>query len=68
MKIAAGILILIFFFIPGAYPASCYGNRMPQQGKFFAGGQTYIIFERELEGNYGSLKSRQHFSIIIRPV
>jgi hypothetical protein len=41
--------------------APCYGTKLPEKNKFFAGLQSYGIFKRYLEDNHGKLKSQQEF-------
>ncbi|MCP4651818.1 MAG: hypothetical protein GY858_00310 [Candidatus Omnitrophica bacterium] len=60
---------LLFFFMIcfvalAGYGAPCYGPKMPQSGQWFIGGQTHIIFDRDLESNWGSLRSTQHFLLL----
>lgn len=57
------IIFIPFFFMP-AYPASCYGTKIPRQGMFFAGEETYIVFQRHLEKEEGELNSRQNFFLL----
>lgn len=59
------VLIGIMLCVPvslGAAP--CYGTRLPGKGSFVAGTQTYVIFKRYLEAQYGQLRSAQHFLLL----
>ncbi|MCX5711298.1 MAG: hypothetical protein NT060_05065 [Candidatus Omnitrophica bacterium] len=57
------ILFLIFDLcaLNFSYAAPCYGTRMPEKNKFFAGLQNYTIYKRDLENNNGKLRSLQDF-------
>ncbi len=44
--------------------APCYGSRMPHKKQFLAGGQSYFVLDRDLEGEAGSESSRQHFFLL----
>lgn len=46
------------------YAAPCYGTKMPQKNKFFAGIQNHTIFKRYLEDEQGKLRSMQNFLLI----
>jgi len=46
------------------YAAPCYGTKMPQKKEFFGGFQSYSIFKRYLEQDYGTVKSQQEFFIL----
>jgi hypothetical protein len=61
--------ILLFFLIcfcitNPSYAAPCYGTRMPQQKKIFAGIQAYSVFKRTLEKDYGKIRSLQNFFLL----
>ncbi len=56
--------ILVFGFWVTLYAAPCYGTRMPQKKKFFAGFQSYNIFKRYLEKDNGKLRSTQYFVLL----
>ncbi|MBF0385076.1 MAG: hypothetical protein HQL27_04310 [Candidatus Omnitrophica bacterium] len=60
------ILVFLFIFIAStkAFAAPAYGTKMPEKFKFFIGGQTHEVFERDLEGNNGEVKSTQHFLLL----
>jgi len=58
------ILIFIFFLVPSLYAAPCYGTRLPSKKEFFIGVQTYSIFKRYLEDEFGRLRSTQHFMLL----
>jgi hypothetical protein len=52
---------LVLFLPSGLLAAPCYGTKMPQRGKFFGGFETHTIFKRNLEADYGKVRSTQHF-------
>ena len=54
------ILSCLFFYCD-SYAAPCYGTKLPTQGKFFAGFSNYSIFKRDLEDDFGKLRSVQNF-------
>lgn len=56
--------ILCFCFAPASSAAPCYGTKMPLKKGFFAGTQIYSVFKRNLEGDYGKLRSRQEFLLV----
>ena len=63
------IFIPVCLFILGVLSNPClaapsYGTKMPQKEQFHIGGQTYLVAERELEGQNGEIKSIQHFLLI----
>jgi len=58
------VFILLFSFTVCAQAAPCYGTKMPEKKKFFCGLQTHVIFKRYLEGEYGKLRSTQHFLLL----
>lgn len=60
------VVLLVFMLgvTDFSYAAPCYGTRMPQKGKFFAGLQSYTIFKRYLEKDYGKLRSWQYFVLL----
>jgi len=60
------ILYFLFCFcVPGlSHAAPCYGPKMPQDKQFFLGLQTYSVFKRSLEANYGKVSSLQEFFLI----
>lgn len=55
------ILILFFCFHLAAFAAPCYGTKLPRGGEFFYGFETHSIFKRNLEADFGKLRSTQHF-------
>ena len=55
------LVTLSFGFHLTSLAAPCYGTKMPEEGRFFWGFQTYTIFKRNLEADYGKLRSTQHF-------
>lgn len=58
-SVALCVLLLGVYTDIGAAP--CYGTRMPRKGKFVAGGETYMVFKRYLEAEFGEMRSTQHF-------
>ncbi len=58
-------LIVIFIFLANpCYAAPGYGTKMPEKNQFHFGGQTYLVQERDLEGDNGEMSSLQHFVLI----
>jgi len=58
------IFILSFCILDFSYAAPCYGTKMPQKEKFFVGLQSYNIFKRYQEKDYGKLRSMQYFVLL----
>jgi len=59
------LCFLICFCISGSsYAAPCYGPKMPEEKHFFAGLQTYSVFKRSLEKDYGKIRSLQNFFLL----
>jgi hypothetical protein len=58
------ILIFAFCILDFSYAAPCYGTRMPQKRKFFAGLESYTLFKRHQEKDYGKLRSMQYFVLL----
>ncbi len=58
------ILFLVFCLLSSSFAAPCYGTRMPKRKQFFSGAQTYSIFKRYLEHNFGKLRSTQNFFLL----
>jgi len=54
-------VILSFCFCLTSLAAPCSGTKMPEEGRFFWGFQNHTIFKRNLEADYGKLRSTQHF-------
>ena len=59
-------LSLVWFLVLGlspltVYAAPCYGTKMPKANRYFAQVETHLIFDRNLEAEYGSLRSTQNF-------
>lgn len=61
MRSAAIIFLFIFSLSCNCFAAPCYGTRMPKKHKFFASLESYSIFKRYLEEDYGKLRSQQQF-------
>lgn len=56
---------LIWFCIANfSYAAPCYGPEMPEAKHFSAGLQTYSVFKRSLEKDYGKISSLQNFFLL----
>jgi len=55
------ILFLSFFIFDFSYAAPCYGTRLPEKKKFFASLESYSLFKRYLEDDYGKVRSQQQF-------
>lgn len=55
------ILIFDFYTLNFSYAAPCYGTRMPEKNRFFAGFESYSLLKRYLEDDYGKLRSQQEF-------
>lgn len=59
------VCFLACFFVCGlSYAAPCYGPKMPQKKHFFGGVQTYSVFKRLLEKDYGKVRSLQNFVLL----
>ncbi|MDD4953532.1 MAG: hypothetical protein PHG40_01345 [Candidatus Omnitrophica bacterium] len=55
-------LISAFCLLPSVvFAAPCYGTKMPEAKNIFMGLQTHSILKRNLEGEYGRVRSTQHF-------
>lgn len=61
MKRFSLFIVLLFCFHSNLLAAPCYGTKMPKEGRFFSGFETHTIFKRNLEADYGELRSTQHF-------
>lgn len=59
-KIFFVFLLLCQINLP-SYTAPCYGTRMPQKNKFSIGLQNYTLLKRNLEKDYGKVRSLQNF-------
>lgn len=59
------LFVLICFCLTNlSYAAPCYGPKMPERKQFFVGLQTYSVFKRPLEKNYGNIRSLQNFFLL----
>ena len=57
--------LIIFLSIAGqSFAAPCLGTKMPQQKKVFVGLETYSVFNRKLEKEYGKISSFQNFFLL----
>jgi len=66
-KLITQIIILVtgyWLLVTNCYAAACYGTKMPQKKGFFIGLETYSIFKRYLEDEYGRLRSLQNFFLL----
>lgn len=54
-------LLLVPCALQPVYAAPCYGTKMPERNKFFAGVETNTVFKRYLENDQGKLRSAQYF-------
>ena len=54
-------LILILCLVPVSFAAPSYGTNLPEKNKFIAEFESYSIFGRDLENDYGEVKSQQEF-------
>lgn len=56
------LLLFLLMRIPNSlYAAPCYGPNMPEKGKWELGTEINILFERELEKDYGEFEGNQYF-------
>ncbi|OIO37341.1 MAG: hypothetical protein AUJ75_04400 [Candidatus Omnitrophica bacterium CG1_02_49_10] len=64
MKKTATIIIALFalFISAPAHTAPVYGTTMPEMDRWIYGFETNIIFDRDLENDYGNVSSRQYFA------
>lgn len=62
-KVFLGAL-LIFLSMPPLYAAPCYGTKLPEKNKIFIGVQSHTIFKRQLEDDFGKIKSAQYFFLL----
>jgi len=60
-KLFLSFILALSLTVSSVYSAPGYGTKMPKAKQYFAGVQTHMIFDRELEAEYGSLRSNQHF-------
>ena len=60
------ILFLVFClaFPVVSHAAPIYGSKMPKQKQVFLGLQSYSVFNRNLDKDYGKLRSQQEFLLI----
>jgi hypothetical protein len=57
--------VLISLAVCAAAEATpCYGTKMPAKKEFFGGFQSYTIFQRYLEAEYGEVRSMQEFFLL----
>lgn len=57
-------LIICLSIAGQSLAAPCYGTKMPRQKQFFAGLETYSVFDRKLEKDYGKISSLQNFFLL----
>ena len=56
--------VLILCFAVTSYAAPCYGTKMPEVKEFFIGLQAHSVLKRQLEDEWGKLRSMQYFFLI----
>ena len=56
----------LLFFLSAAplYSAPCYGTKLPGKNNIVAGLESYTIFKRYLEDDFGKLRSAQYFFLL----
>jgi hypothetical protein len=54
----------VFCISSPGYAAPCYGTRLPEEKHILLGLQTYSVFKRPLENDYGKISSFQNFFLI----
>lgn len=64
MKRILLILILLMSVVGFADAAPSYGTKMPEKKQLFLGGQTHWVARRNLEKEYGTIRSLQHFLLV----
>ncbi len=57
-------LLLSILFCGLGHAAPAYGTKMPAQGKFFGGLQSYAVLDRDLKGDNGEMHSLQYFALL----
>jgi hypothetical protein len=58
------VCFLSLFLVKATFAAPAYGTKMPQKNHFAIGGQTHVVFDRDLEGDNGEMNSLQHFFLV----
>jgi len=59
------LLVTVYWLlVTNCYAAPCYGTKLPRKKHFFLGAETYSIFKRYLEDEYGKLRSTQYFLLL----
>ncbi|MCM8773324.1 MAG: hypothetical protein NC820_01110 [Candidatus Omnitrophica bacterium] len=58
------IIIMVSSVLSTSFSAPCYGTKMPQKKRIFLGTQTHYIIHRNLENNYGKVRSLQHLLLL----
>lgn len=64
LRQAGLILCTLVFFTTNIYAAPCYGTRLPKKRQFSVGLESYSIFKRYLENEYGKIRSLQQFVLL----
>jgi len=64
VKKIIGILLVIFLFYKEGFSAPCYGTKLPQKKSFICGLQSHLVVKRNLEDEYGRIKSLQNFFLL----
>jgi len=54
-------IVMLAMCFAACYAAPCYGTRMPGKFKLSAEIESYTIFKRDLEKDYGKVRSQQQF-------
>lgn len=62
-KILVAFILLICIVYP-CKAAPSYGTKMPKKKQLFLGGQTHWVLQRDLEKEYGEMRSLQHFLLV----
>ncbi|MCM8823960.1 MAG: hypothetical protein NC822_04725 [Candidatus Omnitrophica bacterium] len=57
-------IIILSCLLTTSFSAPCYGIKTPQKKRIFLGTQTHYIIHRNLENNYGKVRSLQHFLLL----
>ena len=58
------LVILILLCKEKGFSAPCYGTHLPREKHFIIGIQNHIIFRRNLENDFGKLRSIQNFLLL----
>lgn len=58
------LFIILSTLTLNAYPAPCYGTRMPQYQQYIYGFEANVHIDRNLEQDFGSIRSKQGFFLL----